>query len=99
VQQLRQIRLVTHIDTAGEEAAEEEAAIQDAVGNVTELYVLETTSAEIANGAKHANGAKRDEADDDDLRPWRVVWRAIVSVLFTTTLADRLTAKAPYLDS
>lgn len=63
----------TYIDTAGKEAAKEEAAIQDAIGNVTELHVLETTSAEIADGAKHAYRAEGGEADNDDLCPWRIV--------------------------
>lgn len=63
----------TYIDTTGEEAAEEEAAVKDAVGNVAQLHVLHTTGAEVADGAVHADGTKRDEADDDNLRPWRIV--------------------------
>lgn len=67
------LRSKTYVDTASEETAQEEAAIQDAIGNVAQLHVLHATGAQVTDGAVHADGAEGDEADDDDLRPWRVV--------------------------
>ncbi len=63
----------TYINTAGEEAAEEEAAVEDAIGNVAQLHVLHAARAQVADSAMHADGAKGDEPDNNDLRPWRVV--------------------------
>lgn len=76
------IRNETHIDTASDETAEEKAAIQDAVGNVAQLDVLRATSAQTTDGAIHSDGAECNKADDDDLSPWRVIWRRVVSRLF-----------------
>jgi hypothetical protein len=63
----------THVDTSTKEATQEKRGIQDTVGNVTQLNVVKSTGAQVADGTKHANGAKGYEAHDGHLGPWRVV--------------------------
>lgn len=63
----------TYVNTSTKESTEEEHAVQDTVGDITELNVLHTTSAKIADSTEHADGAEGYKAHDGDLSPWRVV--------------------------
>jgi hypothetical protein len=64
----------TYVDASSKEAPNEETAIEYTVRDVAQMHILSTTSAQVAKGTKHANGAEGDEADDHDLGPWRIVY-------------------------
>ena len=82
--------MVAYVNTAGKEARDGKRGVQHAAGGVDELDILRTIGTQTTNSTENSDGAKRDEADEDDLRPWPVICVWSVSNKTSSVKTDAL---------
>jgi hypothetical protein len=68
----------THVHTTGKEAHDGKCGVQHAARDVDELHILRTTGTKTTDSTENTHRAKRDETNENDLRPWRVVCVVLV---------------------